>query len=67
MFQYSYPSIQLSLVHPIAGSFIANGAMANGGITIAPVIDHTVQEVTPDGATITNFIPGDNATLTIQT
>jgi Protein of unknown function (DUF3277) len=66
MFTYSYSAIQLSLSHPISGSYIANGEAANGGITIAPVVDHTVQEVTPDGATITNFIPGNNATMTIQ-
>jgi len=67
MFLYSFPSIQFSFTHPIAGSFLMNGEQANGGITIAPLIDHTAQEVTPDGATVTNFIPGNNATLTVQT
>lgn len=67
MFQYSFLSIQLSLVHPVAGTYIANGEQANGGITIAPLVDHTAQDVTPDGATITNYHPGKTATLTIQT
>lgn len=66
MYQYSYKAIQLSFSHPIVGSFILNGEQAAGGITIAPQIDPTVQEVTPDGSTITNFIPGDNALLTVQ-
>ena len=67
MFQYSFSAIQLSLSHPIAGTFVSNGAQANGGITIAPLVDHTTQEVTPDGATITSYHPGKNCTLTIQT
>jgi hypothetical protein len=67
MFNYSFASIQFSFVHAIAGQFLSNGEEANGGITIAPLVDHTAQEVTPDGATINNFIPGKNATLTVQT
>jgi hypothetical protein len=66
MYQYSYKSIQLSFSHLIAGTFVLNGEQAAGGITITPLIDHTAQEVTPDGATINNFIPGNNATLTVQ-
>jgi hypothetical protein len=66
MYQYSYKAIQLSFSHPVVGSFLLNGEQAAGGITIAPLIDPTVQEVTPDGATINNYIPGKNATLTIQ-
>ncbi|HEY3987941.1 MAG TPA: phage protein [Acidobacteriaceae bacterium] len=67
MFQYSFASIQLSFTHALAGNFLWNGEQANGGVTIAPLTDHTDQETTPDGAVITNFIPGDSAAFTVTT
>lgn len=66
MFNYTFKAVQFAFAHPLAGTFVMNGEQANGGITITNATEHTIQTVTPDGAVIMNFIPGDNGGLQLQ-
>ena len=63
---YSFMDVILTFVHPVAGTFTANGNIGAGRFIVTNTTDHTVMAVSSDGATMVSAVPGLLGNLAIE-
>ena len=65
---YSFLDTTGSFIHPLAGTFIFGGGVANGigQIIVENTTERTTHDVSADGVVVVNYIAGDNGSVQIE-
>lgn len=63
---YSFKDVSFAFTHPLVGSFIANGQVGLGQLTIAMTLERSAIDMSADGSAMISYMTGDNGSIAVE-